>query len=105
MTVNSEIHVERRLVYHESTANTPSTRRHVANDYLARIEFFNPSAITRTGRYETTTIKKLLPTKTWHRASKGTTSRFKGCLSELFPELKQLDEQDLRDLERKRHDF
>jgi hypothetical protein len=68
------------------------------------LEFLNPSSVTQAGLYEKT-INLQKPVKPWHHASKGATARFKGCLTEMFPELKGLDEKDLKELGKKRYEL
>lgn len=104
MSINSQMNVERRLLSPEPSGNNPERRSPLINDYLPSMEFLNPLAITPAGKYDKTE-KLPNPLKPWHRASKGATDRFKGCLSKLFPELKDLNEKDLKEIEKKRHDF
>jgi hypothetical protein len=104
MAINAQVHVERRLLEREPTGNTPSKDPPFANDYFHRLAFLNPSSVTLTGSYEKI-VKLPRPVKSWHKSSRGATDRFKGCLAELFPELKDLDERELKGLERKRHEF
>lgn len=104
MSINSQTHLERRLLNQEPSGNNPDRKSPFANDYFPRSDFLNSSSVTQAGLYERT-IKLPKPIKPWHRASKGVTDRFKGCLTELFPELKNLNEKELKDIERKRHDF
>jgi len=103
MSINSQTYVERRLLLQEPSGNNPDRKPPFANDRLSRLDFLNPSSITSAGLYEKT-IKLPDPIKPWHHASKGATRRFKGFLTEIFPELKGVSEKDLRDIERKRHE-
>ncbi len=104
MSFNAQMNIARKFIHQEPSANNPKNEPTVANDYLPRIEFLNPSAITQAGVYDR--IMKLPePVKPWHRASKGATERFKGCLSDVFPELKELSEEDMKEIERTRHEL
>lgn len=102
MSVNSQMNVERRLLQGEPSGNSPERKPPLANDYFPRIEFLNPLAVTQAGLYDRI-VKLPKPVKAWHPASKGVAERFKGCLSDVFPELKDLSEEDLKEIERKRH--
>ena len=104
MSVNAEVNIERKLIYQEPSVNNPRSESPVTNDFLPRIEFLNPSSITQAGVYDRI-IKLPKPVKSWHRASRGATERFKGCLSDVFPELKDLSEEDMKEIERKRHEL
>ncbi len=104
MSVNSSMNIERRMLQSEASGNNPHRNSPITNDYFPRTDFLNPLSITIAGRYDRTE-KLPAPVKPWHRASKGATERFSGCLSELFPELKNLKEKDLKKLEKKRHDI
>jgi hypothetical protein len=96
------MNVERRLLQGEPSGNSPERKPPLANDYFPRIEFLNPLAVTQAGLYDRI-VKLPKPVKAWHPASKGVAERFKGCLSDVFPELKDLSEEDLKEIERKRH--
>lgn len=104
MSINSQTHIERRLLNLEPSGNNPDKKSPFANDYLSRLEYLNPSSLTQAGLYEKT-INLPRPIKPWHRASKGVTERFKGCLTDIFPELKDLSEKDLKEMEKKRHEL
>lgn len=103
-SVNSQMNVERRLLYQEPSGNDPDRKPPLANDFLRRIEYLNPLAVTQTGLYDRI-VKLPKPIRPWHRASKGAAERFKGCLSDDFPELKDLSEEDLKELQKKRHEL
>jgi hypothetical protein len=96
------VNFERKLLNQEPSVNNPKNEPPVANDYLPRIEFLNPSPITQAGVYDRI-LKLPTPLKSWHRASRGVAERFKGCLSEAFPELRNLSEEDMKEIERERH--
>jgi hypothetical protein len=101
VSVNAHVNIARKL--HQEPSITDNLEVMLAtNDFLPRIEFLNPSAIT--GLYDRV-VKLPEPLKPWHRASKGATEEFKGCLSDVFPELKDLSEEDMNDIKRKRHEL
>ncbi len=103
MSVNSQMNIERRLFHREPSGNNPERKLPLTNDScLPRIDYINPSAITQAGLYDRI-VKLPKPLKPWHPASKGTAERFKGYLSDAFPELKDLSEKDLKEIERKRN--
>lgn len=102
MSINSQAHIERRLLDREPSRNNPDKESPFTNDYSSRIQYLNPSSTTLAGLYERA-MSLPRPIKPWHRASRGATERFKGCLTEIFPELKDLDEKDLWEMEKKRH--
>jgi hypothetical protein len=102
MSINSQTHIERRLLNRELSGNNPERKSPFANDYLSRVEYLNPSSVTQAGLYEKI-ISLPRPIKPWHRASKGVTERFRGCLTEMFPELRGLSEKDLKEMEKERH--
>lgn len=104
MSVNAQVNVTRKLLHQEPSTNNPRNEQPVTSDFLPRIEFLNPSVITHAGVYDRI-IKLPEPVKPWHRASKGATDRFKGCLSDAFPELKDLSEEDMKEIERERHEL
>lgn len=104
MSINSQMHIERKLLNLEPSGNNPDKKSPFANDFLSRLEFLNPSSITHAGLYDKT-INLPKPIKSWHRASRGATEKFKGCLTEIFPELKNLTEKELKEIEKKRHEF
>jgi hypothetical protein len=104
MSINSQTHIERKLLNREPNGNNPDRKLPHANDYLSRFEFLNPPVLTQAGLYEQT-VKLPTPIKPWHQASKGATDRFKGCLAEIFPELKDISEKELKEIERKRHEL
>ena len=104
LSVNSQTHIERRLLNREPSGNNPERKPPLMNDYLSTLEFLNPSFFTQAGLYEKT-VKLPAPIKSWHKASKGAADRFKGCLTEIFPELKDISEKELKEIERKRHEL
>jgi hypothetical protein len=104
VSVNADVSIAWKRLHQEPSVNNPRNDSPVSNDFLPSIEFLNPSAITQAGVYDRT-IKLPKPVKHWHRASKGATERFKGCLSDIFPELKDLSEEDMKDIKRKRHEL
>lgn len=102
MSVNSEVHVERKRFDRVGSINNPLLKSSpFNNDFYSRVEFVNPVSIVLAGLYERT-IRLPEPIKAWHRASKGTTDKFEGCLTELFPELKNLSEKELKEVEKMR---
>lgn len=102
MSINAEVHIERKWLNREPSINSPQIKSApFTNDYLPRLEFLNPLSVTQAGVYEKN-IKLPEPIRTWHRASKGTTDKFKGCLTEIFPELKDLSEKELKEIEKMR---
>jgi hypothetical protein len=104
MSTNSEMNVQREILTLKSTGNDHQNTSPFANDIFSNINFLNPVSITQAGRYDR--IEKIAnPIKSWHPASKGTTERFSGCLSEIFPELKNLSDKELKGIEKKRHDL
>ena len=103
MSTNAQVNFERKLLNQEPSINNPNNESPVTNAYLPQFEFLNPSPITHAGIYDRI-LKLPKPLKSWHRASKGTAERFKGCLSDAFPELKNLSEDDMKEIERKRHE-
>jgi hypothetical protein len=102
VSVNSQVNISRKILYEEPSVNNPRNESPATNNFFPRIEFLNASSIT--GIYDRI-IKLPTPVKSWHRASKGTVDRFKGCLSGVFPELKDLSEEDMKAIERKRHEL
>lgn len=102
MSANSQMNVERRLLYQEPSGNDPDRKPPLANDFLRRIEYLNPLTVAQTGLYDRI-VKLPKPISPWHRASRGAAERFSGCLSDVFPELKDLSEDDLKQLQKKRH--
>jgi hypothetical protein len=104
VSVNAHVNIARKLLHQEPSVNNPRNEPPVTNDFLPSIEFLNPSAITQAGVYDRI-IKLPEPVKPWHRASRGATERFKGCLSDVFPELKNLSEEDLKEIKRERHEL
>jgi len=102
MSVNSEAHVERKWLNREWNINNPRIHPSpFSNDFLPRLEFVNPLSTVQAGKYERI-VKLPEPIRPWHRASKGTTDKFRGCLTEIFPELKDLSEKELKDIEKMR---
>lgn len=104
LSINTHMNIERKSLRQEPSMNNPKSQPPEANDYLLNIEFLNPSSITQAGIYDRI-VKLPKPIKPWRRASRGATERFKGCLSEAFPELKNLSEEDLKEIERERHEL
>lgn len=104
MSINSQTYVERRLLDREPSRNDPDRKSPLSNNFLSRLEFLNPSPFTQAGLYERT-VKLPAPIKPWHRASKGAADKFKGCLAEIFPELKDISEKELKEIGRKRHEL
>lgn len=104
MSVNSQMSTERRLLDGEPSGNNPDRKSPLANDYLPKIEYLNPLVVTQAGLYDRI-IKLPEPMRPWHRASKGAAERFSGCLSDIFPELKDISEDELKQLQKKRHRF
>lgn len=103
MSVNSQVNVQREILVPNSsnTHGSKSTGR-VANDFFSSINYLNQISITRAGRYDR--VEKVPnPIKSWHKASKGATERFSGGLSQMFPELKNLSEKELKKIQCKRH--
>jgi len=109
MSVNSQMNIERRFLHREfcrePSRNNPERKPPLTNDYLPSIESLNPLTVTQAGLYDriVNVPKPVKPVRSWHRAPKGTVERFKGCLSDAFPELKELSDEDLKEIERKRH--
>jgi len=102
MSINTEVHVERKLLSREGNINDPPIKPSpFTNDFFPRLEFVNPSSITQAGMYEKT-VKLPEPIRAWHSASKGATDDFKGCLIEIFPELKDLSEKELEEIKEMR---
>jgi len=104
MSLNSEVHVDRKLLDKLGTVNNPLAPSKCArfdNAFYLRVDFVNPLCNAQAGLYEKT-IRLPAPIMSWHRASKGTTDKFAGCLAEAFPELKNLSEKELRDMEKTR---
>lgn len=104
MSINSQTHIERKLLNRELSGNNPYRKPPLTNDYSSTLEFLNPSLLTQAGLYERI-VKLPTPIKPWHQASKGATDRFKGCLAEIFPELKDISEKELKEIRRKRHEL
>jgi hypothetical protein len=107
MSINSSVNIERQII-HQDFSGDSNTTNHLllTNNFLSRIGFLTIThpPLTQAGRYDQT-INMPKPMKAWHRASKGTTERFEGCLTKLFPELTDLSEKDLKEIEKKRHEF
>jgi len=102
MSFNSQTYIERKLLNREPSGNNPDRKPPLTNDYSSRLEFLNPSLLTQAGLYERT-VKLPTPIRPWHKASKGATDKFKGCLAEIFPELKDISEKEFKEIERQRH--
>ncbi len=104
MSVNSSVSLERKIAYQDPSGNySKKDQPSLTNNYFSRIGFLTLS-LTQAGRYDQT-INISKPLKAWHRASKGTTDRFEGCLTKIFPELVDLSEKDLKEIDKKRHEF
>ena len=104
MSSNSQLSVQREILAPESSGTHNQRASPLVNDFFSSINFVNPVSITQAGRYDR--IENIpSPIKSWHRASKGATERFSGCLSEMFPELKNLSDKGLKGIEKKRHDL
>lgn len=104
MSVNANVNITRKFFHQRLSVNNPRNESPVTNDFLPNIEFLNPSALTQAGVYDRI-IKLPKPVKPWHRASKGATERFKGSLLDVFPELKDLSEEEMKDIKRERHEL
>jgi len=102
MSVNSQMNTERRLFHGEPSGNNPDRKPPLANDYLPKTQYLNPLVVTQAGLYDRI-IRLPKPLRSWHRASRGAAERFSGCLSDVFPELKGISEDDLKLLQKKRH--
>lgn len=104
MSLNSEVHPCMKRLDKLGTVNNPlppSKRARFDNAFYSRVDFVNPLCSAQAGLYEKT-IGLPEPIMSWHRASKGTSDKFAGCLTEIFPELKNLSEKELRDMEKTR---
>lgn len=104
MSLNSEVDVDWKLLDKLGTVNSPlrpSTRARFDNAFYSRVDFVNPLCSAQAGVYEKT-VRLPEPIMGWHRASKGTADKFAGCLADIFPELKNLSEKELRDMEKTR---
>lgn len=97
MSVNTEVHVERKQLSKVGNINNPLREPSpFANDSFLRLDFLNPLSTAQAGIYERT-VKLPKPIVSWHPASKGTADKFEGCLTEIFPELKALTEKELEE--------
>jgi hypothetical protein len=104
MSINSSFNLERQIAHQDFSGNF-NTKDHLllTNNYLSRIGFLT-IPLTQAGKYDQT-INVPKPMKAWHRASKGTTDKFEGCLTKVFPELIDLSEKEIRRIDKKRHEF
>jgi len=103
MSINTEAYVERKWLHKETDINNPPsiTPKPFNNQFVARRELVNPALVAYAGRYEKV-LKVPEPVKPWHRAIRGTTDKFRGCLTEIFPELKDLTDKELKEIEKMR---
>lgn len=102
MSINTEVNVETKQLNKAGNINNPSLKPSpFANDSFLRLDFLNPLSTAQAGVYERT-IKLPRPIRPWHPASKGTTDKFEGCLTEIFPELKSLSEKELKEAQKLR---
>ena len=104
MSTNSQVSVQRENLTSKPSYTHRQQPTPIVNDFFSSMNFLNPISVTQAGRYDRVeTVPN--PIKSWHKASKGATERFSGCLSEMFPELKDLSESEIKRIERKRHDL
>ena len=104
MSTNSQVSVQRENLTSKPSYTHSQQPTPIVNDFFSSMNFLNPISVTQAGRYDTVeTVPN--PIKSWHKASKGATERFSGCLSEMFPELKDFRSIPLISLSLKRHDL
>ncbi len=106
MFINSQVSVQREILVTLPTSSHGPPPVPFVNDLPSRTNFLNLNriSITFAGRYDRVeTVPN--PIKQWHKASKGATERFSGSLADVFPELKDISEKELKRIQRTRHDL
>ena len=102
MSNTAEGYLERKRIYIDGDINNPSIHpAPFSNRLVGREDFVNSPFISYAGRYDEV-IKLPEPKIRWHPAVEGTAKKFRGRLAEIFPEFKNLSDEDFKKLEKMR---